>query len=297
MNTLLNTLQKQQHLEGVIRQVARFFARHPLHYGHGTQTPRDEAVYLVFEVCGLAYDCEHAALARPPTAAEAERIAALAAKRVDTRKPLAYLLNKAYFAGLSFYVDEGVFIPRSPIAELIAAQFQPWIDPRKVHRIVDLCTGSGSIAIACAKAFPHAEVYAVELSPEAFKIAQRNVKDHQVKVTVLNANLFEALPPGPFDIIVSNPPYVSHSEMQTLPTEYTHEPRMALEAADEGMSIALEILKRADEFLSPHGIAVVEVGNTDVTLQTQHPELPIVWLEFENGGHGVFLYSKQGFSI
>lgn len=271
------------------------FEQAELFYGHGTDNAWDEAVSLVFHVLKLPFDATEEKLQRTLTPEEVERIESLIDERVATKKPLPYLLNEAYFFGLPFYVDQRVIIPRSPIAELIEAQFSPWLEQGKVHSILDLCTGSGCIAIACAYAFEEAKVDAVDIDPDALAVAEINCKalEAEQQVELIQSDLFEKLTGRHYDLIVSNPPYVSAKEMKTLPAEYGHEPKHSLEAEDEGLALAIEILKKAPELLNDGGILVVEVGNSWQALEARLPDVPFLWLEFEFGGEGVFLLTKQ----
>jgi ribosomal protein L3 glutamine methyltransferase len=218
----------------------------------------------------------------------------LARRRIDEHIPVPFLTNKAWFAGLSFYVDERVHIPRSPFAEWIAKGFLPWCDQEKVFRVLDLCTGSGSLAIACAYAFPHALVDAVELSASAAAVAQINVERHELpdRVRILQGDLWHVVD-GQYDLIISNPPYVNEAEMQTLPQEYDHEPRMALAAGDAGLDIVEHILKQAKQYLKPGGLLAVEVGNTAEIMETVYPRLPFIWLDCAWGGGGVFVLQEE----
>ncbi|EEX36679.1 hypothetical adenine-specific methylase yfcB [Vibrio metschnikovii CIP 69.14] len=215
-------------------------------------------------------------------------------KRINERTPIAYLTNKAWFCGLEFFVDERVLVPRSPIGELIQAQFSPWLLDEPT-RIMDLCTGSGCIAIACAYAFPEAEVDAIDISADALQVAEQNIQDHGLEQQVfpIRSDLFRDLPKEQYDIIVTNPPYVDQEDMNSLPDEFKHEPELGLAAGTDGLKLARRILANAPHYLTDNGILVCEVGNSMIHLVDQYPNIPFTWLEFENGGHGVFLLTKQ----
>lgn len=266
-----------------------------IYYGHGTDNPRDEFSFLILEALGLDYDYPanewHARL----PLFEKNYLAELLFKRIELKIPAPYLVNKAYFCQLPFYVNEDVLIPRSPIAELIENRFAPWIEEERVESILDLCTGSGCIAAAMSYAFPVAQVDAIDIDNKALKIAQKNIEDLGLEGTIrlIQSDGMDALVDERYDIIVSNPPYVSHDEMQTLPLEYTHEPQLALEAEDLGLALVHRILKDACKFLKPKGILVVEVGNSDHALIEAYPDMPFIWLEFERGGHGIFLLMAE----
>ena len=225
------------------------------------------------------------------TGPEAERIGGLMRRRIDERIPLAYLTHEARFAGLSFFVNEDVLVPRSPIAELIEAGFEPWLDPDQVTDVLDLCTGSGCIAVACAYAFPEANVDATDISPSALEVARINVDRHDVqgRVSLIRSDVFDALPGGRYDLIVSNPPYVSQRELERLPEEFSHEPELGLEAGEDGLDVVRRILRYAEGRLRPDGILVVEVGSSAEALMASYPDVPFLWLDFERGGEGVFL--------
>ena len=279
----------------LIRFGAREFDAAGLAYGHGTADARDDAAALVFHALGLDHAEAEAAYAIKPGKPQLEQVLGLFAARLRRRVPAAYLMGRMWFAGLEFEVDERVIVPRSPFAELIAAGFAPWIDPARVRRLVDLGTGSGCIAIACALRFPQARVDAVDLSPDAFEVAARNVQRHGVgaRLQLHLGDTFEPLGDAVYDLIVSNPPYVSDAEMDTLPREYRHEPDMALRAGHDGLDVVRRILRDADAHLAPGGILVVEVGDSDERLQRALPSVPFLWLEFEHGGGGVFLLTKD----
>jgi len=278
-----------------IRWAASQFHEQGLFYGHGTDNAWDEAVALILPSLHLPHDIPPTAIEARLTSAEREKIVGLIQQRITQRIPVPYLTHEAWFAGLSFYVDERVLIPRSPIAELIESEFQPWIAPERVQRILDLCTGNGCIAIACAKVFPDAEVDASDVSKEALAVAHTNVLRHEVEdqVHLYESDLFASLPKKKYDIIVTNPPYVSAEEMLALPPEYSHEPRLGLAAGTHGLDVALKILQKAAAFLMPGGILIMEVGNSEHALAEQLPHLPFTWLEFTRGGGGVCLLREE----
>ncbi len=278
-----------------IRWAASQFSEAELVYGHGTLTALDDAAALVLRVLHQPYDLVDFYLESTLTLVEREKLISIIKMRISTRKPTAYLTQDARFASLSFYVDERVLVPRSPIAELILEQFTPWVDAEQVYRVLDLCTGSACIAIACAYAFPEAQVDAVDLSEAALEVAAINVEKHQLEgqVQLWHSDLFEALPEERYDIIVSNPPYVSIEEWQELSPEFHNEPKMGLVAEQEGIQLALRILIDAAEYLSDQGILVVEVGSSAQTLQDTLPNVPFFWLDFERGGDGVFLLTAE----
>jgi ribosomal protein L3 glutamine methyltransferase len=278
-----------------VRWGASRFAAAGLHYGHGTDNPVDEALVLVRHALHLGQDLPRELYGARLTKAERAAVAALLERRIDERVPAPYLTGEAWFAGLPFHVDASVLIPRSPFAELAQQAFQPWVREDGVTRVLDLCTGSGCIAVACALAFPEAEVDAVELSPAAAALARRNVARHALdeRVNVLEGDLWEPVAGRRYELIVSNPPYVGDAEMAALPPEYRHEPDMALRAQDDGLAIVRRILEDAGRHLAEEGVLVVEVGNSAAAVMAAWPELPFTWLEFERGGSGVFLLTAE----
>ncbi len=278
-------------LRDLIRWGASRFNAAGLCFGHGTDNAFDEARTLVCHALHLPFAFPDGYLAARLTREEIQTVAELLDARISTRKPAAYLTHEAWFAGLPFYVDERVLVPRSPMAEWIERGFSPWLDTDAVDRVLDLCTGGGCIAIACAVHFDNAEVDAVELSPEAIEVARKNVARHELEdwVNLYQSDLFEALPTEQYQLIISNPPYVSSGELQALPKEYGHEPEVGLLADKEGLAIVVRILAHAADYLADDGILVVEVGNSDALLVECFPDVPFEWLEFERGGQGVFL--------
>ncbi len=274
-----------------IERCARALTRAKVCFGHGTDSARDEAAELVFFAAGIEHAMGRRAYARPLAPRAAARIAALLERRTAERLPLPYLTHRAFFAGLKLYVDERVLVPRSPIAGLILEKFAPWIDARRVRRIVDLGTGSGAIALACAKAFPRARIDALDISAAALQVCRRNVRRLRLarRVRVLQSDYFAAVPGRRYDIIVSNPPYVGRAEMRALPREYRHEPQLGLEAGRDGLDAVRAILAAAPQHLEDDGLLVVEVGNSERALLRAFPKLRFVWPDLALGGGGVFL--------
>lgn len=266
-----------------------------LHFGHGTDNALDEAAWLV----SGALRIPPADLARhhdDMLSADARaRLQTLVAQRVRSRKPAAYLLNEAWFAGLRFYVDARVIVPRSLTGEFIRERFAPWVDPARVRRILDLGTGSGCMAIACARAFPAARVDAADISSDALAVARVNVDYYGLhrRVQLIQSDLFSALAGRRYDIIVTNPPYVGRAEMKRLPKEYRHEPQLALESGATGLDALTRILRDAADHLEPAGILVAEVGNSNAALQKKFPCLPFLWLATASGDDSVFLLTAQ----
>ncbi|WP_129142179.1 50S ribosomal protein L3 N(5)-glutamine methyltransferase [Modicisalibacter coralii] len=261
-----------------------------LHFGHGTASAWDEAVALVLGALHLPWDVDPAVLDGRLLDVERARIVALVRARIETRKPLPYLLGEAFFAGHPFVVDERVLIPRSPIAELIEHDFAAWFPDQPPARVLDLCTGSGCIGIATALHLPTAEVDLADISPDALAVAKINITRHEVgtRVRAVASDLFERLAGQRYDLIVVNPPYVDARDLTGMPAEFRHEPSLALGAGEDGLDIVRRLLREARSHLEDDGVLIVEVGNSDRHLEAAYPEVPFLWLEFERGGHGVF---------
>lgn len=278
-----------------IERVAERLSDAGLHFGHGTDNAQDEAAWLVLHVLEQPLDGsfdEWDSLVDESAAAAIEEVVRL---RCTSGKPLAYLTGTAYFAGLPFEVDESVLVPRSPFAELILEGFRPWLEPAKAERVLDMCTGSGCIAIATAVHLPQLRVDAVDISGEALQIAARNAARHDVagRVRLIESDLFQSLPECRYDLIMANPPYVPERALDELPGEYRSEPGLGLVSGADGLDAALEILRDAGRFLAPEGALICEVGESEERLQRLLPGVPFLWLEFEHGGSGVFVLTRQ----
>lgn len=285
--------EAQQHLVNIrdwIRFCVSCFRGCDVHLGHGSDDPFAEATALVMQTLNLSWSADGEIIDARVLPSEAAAIADILKRRVNDRTPLAYLLNLSYFANLPFYVDERVLVPRSPIAELIESRFLPWLD-HEPQRILDLCTGSGCIAIACAVEFPDALVDGTDISIDALSVAALNVEHHdlQERVGLLESDVFNKLPGQRYDLIISNPPYVDAEDMADLPLEFTREPELGLASGIDGLDITKRILAEAADYLTEDGVLVVEVGNSQWALQQTFPDVPFVWVDFVRGGHGVFV--------
>ncbi len=271
----------------LIQEVRQLFTEHDLCFGHGTDNPLDEANALIFFVLGFDYLDAEAVSSKRVSLEEFERIMELVNQRIYDRKPLAYLTEEAFFCGHKFYVDERVLVPRSPIAELIQNQFLPWIEASSVQCVLDVANGSGCLAIAIAKSFPGVEVVASDISEGALEVANINIDRLFVReqVTLVASDLFENIE-GDFDVIVSNPPYVSPKSYQDLPAEYLQEPESALVAEDSGLDFITRILHDAPPFLKDNGILVIEMGEAAMAAERTFP-YPFKWVELEKGGEGI----------
>jgi ribosomal protein L3 glutamine methyltransferase len=277
-----------------LRWGASEFIAAKLFYGHGTDNPWDEAEQLVLHAIHLSPPLSEEWLDARLILAERKKIVANLARRIQERVPAAYITGQAWFAGLPFVVDERVLVPRSPIGELIQQRFEPWLVNEPLQ-ILDLCTGSGCIGIACAYAFPDAYVQLSDISFDALVIAEENIQQHDLgdRVFAMQSDLFENLQGQVFDLIVSNPPYVDAEDMASLPEEYHAEPELGLASGDDGLDFTRRLLAEAADYLSEQGVLLVEVGNSWPALEAAYPELPFTWIEFERGGHGVFMLRAE----
>lgn len=273
-----------------IRWGASQFNAAELFFGHGTDNAWDDALQLVLHALHLPLPLNPDVLDTRLTLAERKEVVALLRRRIDERMPTAYLTGTAWFAGLPFRVDPRVLVPRSPIAELIENQFSPWL-LQEPEYILDLCTGSGCIGIACAYAFPEAAVDLSDISRDALEVAQRNIDIHEVghRVRAIESDVFDNLTELRYDLIVSNPPYVDAEDLAEMPAEYHAEPALGLASGVDGLDFTRRLLREALDHLTDEGVLIVEVGNSGVALEAAYPELPFTWLEFRRGGHGVFL--------
>ncbi len=293
----MNPSQELQTVADYLRWMTTKLSRSSVHYGHGTDNAWDEALALLCGRLGVAPEKIEFVLSARLTQVERRELVRLLERRIVHRVPAPYLVGEAWFAGRRYLVEPGVLIPRSPIAELITSEFAPWLT-RFPDRILDLCAGSGCIGIACAHAFPYAEVVLSDIDDSALALAARNVSLHNVgdRVSVVRADVFEGLDASTFDLIVTNPPYVNAADLANMPAEFLHEPRLALAAGDDGLDIVRRILTGAPKWLAEDGALIGEVGNSAYDLLTAFPELPFVWPELQHGGHGVFVLDAVGLS-
>lgn len=291
MEQIINQLHT---IQDFIRWAASMFNRADIYYGHGSDNAIDEAKQLVLPSLDLPLTIPSEFYAANLTLEEKNLIIENVLARTQQHIPTPYLTNRAWFCGHQFYVDERVLIPRSPIGELIQQHLDSIIDfePRN---ILDLCTGSGCIGIACAYEYPDAEVDVADISADALEVAQTNIEAHQLSHRVLPilSDLFNDLPDVQYDVIITNPPYVDEEDMDDLPLEFKTEPELALVAGNDGLDIVKRILKEAADHLSKFGVLICEVGNSSVALQQQYPQVPFKWVEFKHGGDGVFMLTKK----
>jgi ribosomal protein L3 glutamine methyltransferase len=284
-----------QTIVDLIRYAASRFNAAGLTFGHSHDNAIDEATHLVLSCLHLPPDLPPAYGSARVTAIEKNRVLSLIDRRIETREPVAYLVGEAWFAGMPFKSDARALVPRSPIAELIEDGFSPWLDGRDVERALDLCTGSGCIGLAMAAHNPHWRVDIADLSDDALALARENIALHQLgkQVRAIRSDLFSGLAGERYDLIVSNPPYVTDAEYAALPGEYAHEPKLGLTAGTDGLDIALCILRDASEYLTEQGLLIVEVGESEHALSALLPEVPFVWIEFKVGPMGVFALERH----
>jgi len=272
-----------------IRWGSSEFNRRQLTFGHGFATAFDEAKYLTLHLLALPLDWPEDYFGCALTDSERKQVIEILQQRINSRQPVAYITRESWFCGLKFYVDERVLVPRSPIAELIANNFEPWIDSARVHSILDLCTGSGCIAIASQYMFEKADVFASDVSGDALEVARINCREHDLseQLTLYQSDLFDSIPAQKFDVIVSNPPYVGAGDMAALSKEFQFEPSLGLAAGDDGLALVDRILLDSGEYLSGQGVLLIEVGNSQQAMMEKYAFLPMTWIDFEFGGAGV----------
>lgn len=282
-------------IQDMVRWAVSRFSGADVFLGHGTDNCWDEAVSLVMQTLHLPPDMDASIQYARLTCSERQQLVELIVQRIQQRIPVPYLTNTAWFAGMSFYVDQRVLIPRSPFAELIEQRFEAWLHQRQPQHILDMCTGSGCIAIVLAETFKEAEVDAVDLSADALAVAEINIQRHGManKVIPILSDLFDGVGQQRYDLIVCNPPYVDGEDMDNLPEEYRHEPAMALAAGTDGLQLVRRLLAQAADHLTDNGWLFVEVGNSMIHMQQQMAFLPVEWVELDNGGHGIFAIDKH----
>lgn len=292
--TLEEAVDQLQTLQDLLRWAVSQFNAASLCYGHGADNAWDEARQLLLPGLHLPIDLPSELYTARLTIRERQQLVVGIQRRIEARIPVAYLTQRAWFCGLEFYVDERVLVPRSPLAELIQNRFAGTLvaEPR---RILELCTGSGCIAIACAYAFPEAEIDAVELSPEALTVAEINIQRHglEQQITPICSDLFQQLPLDAYDLIITNPPYVDAESMANLPPEYHHEPALGLTAGEDGLQVVERILAESGSYLDEQGLLICEVGSSCLALEARYPKWPFHWLPLQQGGHGIFQLTRQ----
>ncbi|MGV2872099.1 50S ribosomal protein L3 N(5)-glutamine methyltransferase [Colwellia sp. E150_009] len=295
MMKYIEVTSQLQTIADYCRYGATLFNQAELFYGHGSDNAFNDAYILVMYALSLPNELDDSIMTCRLVESEKLHVLALFSRRVEEQIPVAYITNVTYFAQLPFYVDERVLIPRSPIAELIENHFFPYITANNSpKRILDLCTGSGCIAIACASYFSEADVDAVDLSIDALNVAQINIENHGLceQVIPIQSDVFSGVEGQNYDLIVSNPPYVDQQDINSLPQEYQHEPEMGLGCGEDGLDIVRIILAESAKHLNEGGLLFCEVGNSEVHVKALYKEVPFTWLNFERGGHGVFMLTK-----
>lgn len=292
----IDAVHELRTVRDLLRWTMSQFARHQLQFGHGSDNAWDEAIYLLLHSLHLPLDQLEPYLDAATTQAERTRFAQLIQRRCEERLPAAYITGEAWLQGLRFRVNPDCIIPRSPISELLSAQLSPWVeDPTAIHSVLDVCTGSGCLAILAALTFPNAEVDGVDLSASALSIAKQNIADYGLenRVCALHSDLYTAVADKKYDIIISNPPYVNESSMQALPAEYLHEPRMALAGGDDGMDLVRTIIEQAAEHLHDDGFLLLEIGHEYEHFCAAFPHLEPIWLSTETADDQILLLYKN----
>ena len=292
--------EQAQNELSTLRDLMRFsvsrFSEAGLYFGHGSDNAWDESAYLLLHTLHLPLDRLEPFMDARLTGDERAAALHIIKRRITERLPAAYLTNEAWLGEYRFYVDQRVIVPRSHIAELLREQLSPWIDdPWAVGRVLDLCTGSGCLAILAAQAFPEARVDAVDLSPDALAVARRNVDDYQLgsRLRLVESNAFAGVAGERYDVIISNPPYVNAESMASLPEEYRREPQLALASGEDGLDFVRIILKEAAAHLNPKGVLIVEIGNNQQELEQAFPEIPFTWLDTAAGDQFVFMLHRE----
>ncbi|WP_370315753.1 50S ribosomal protein L3 N(5)-glutamine methyltransferase [Thalassolituus sp.] len=285
----VQAIEELRTIEDMVRWSVSRMSEAGLYYGHGSESPADDALMLVSHALSLPWVMAEQWYAARLTRLERESVIGLVEVRIEQRMPVPYITGVSWYCGRPYFVDERVLIPRSPIGELIENRFAPWWpEDKEPERILDLCTGSGCIGIACAHEFADAAVELLDISFEALEVAEANIQEHNMadRVVALQSDLFTAAS-GKYDLIISNPPYVDADDMSCLPEEYHHEPELALAAGEDGLDLVRIMLSQVRDYLTDDGVFVLEVGNSFPALAAAYPELPFIWPEFERGGHGV----------
>ena len=292
----MNPPQELETLRDWLRYAVSRFNQAALSFGHGSANAYDEAVYLLLHALHLPLDRLEPFLDARLSAAERNELAALLTRRVDDRVPAAYLTREAWLGEFRFHVDERVIIPRSFIAELMPEGLAPYVsDPSTIKSALDLCTGSGCLAVLLAHAFRDADIDAVDISPDALAVAQRNLSDYGLagRINLIRSDLFDNLPSKSYDLIISNPPYVTTVDMEALPREYRHEPALALAGGDDGLDAVRTILRKAPQFMQADGLLVVEIGHNRAAAEAAFPRMPFVWLTTTSSDEAVFLLTRE----
>ena len=290
------TTQKLRSINDYLHFAVSKFDQAELFFGHGSSNAYDEAAYLILHTLNLPLDQLQPFLNKHPNKDEQDQLLKIIQQRIEKRIPAAYLTHQAWLGDFNFYVDERVIIPRSFIAELLFEQLSPWIsDPDNISNVLDMCTGSGCLAILAAHAFQNAYIDAADLSADALAVAERNIADYELqsRINLIESDLFTKLNGKQYDLIISNPPYVDAKSVSALPQEYLHEPKLALGSGNDGLDATRVILKQASQYLTENGILIVEIGHNRDVLEAAYPKLPFIWLDVSSGDQFVFMLHKN----